>query len=397
MKISLPRLPARQILADERGVAALFAALTLPLLAGVGALAVDISHYRYVANRLQTAADAAALAGVQVLDDPTKVVGEARNIVSRNIPADYGTVTQDPDVELGTFDPVSKVFDVTGTEPNAVRVTTLRSPARGNAPAVILGFIFGDGLATVRAVAIAARSRDAQYAAPTVKSLNPEAGDFNELYAYCYDYKGTGSAASRRSQMTLIANNDKDNAVVRASGGLMKSVAASIDWPKCGKGESLSLAMRNIRHVKSHPELWSNPKTTICVDKCGTKQAINRQIGRAEYNYYTDTSIADGIETYHLGAKVLETVSCASDTCAEEVKTGAIPTGGGRTPKTDTAVCAPGKFRYFGWEDRPPGQAGASTYWTDPAWTDTDYDDVRIVMPCPKTGALGTSNARLVR
>lgn len=396
------RWSARALFADERGMAALVAAIALPVLAGVGAFAVDIAHYRYVGNRLQTAADAAALAGAQLLPKSSRdalsasaVATGAVDMAGRNIPADYGTVTRASDVEIGTFDKSTKVFTVTNTKPNAVRVTAERSPARGNAPAIILGFIFGDTATTIRASAVAARET-AQYEDATVKWLNPEAGDFNELYAYCYDYKGTGTAASRRSQMTLIANNDPDGAVVSASGGAVKAVKEGVVLPQCGVGESLSLWMRNIRHVKSFPQLWSNPKATVCISNCGSKSAVNRQIGRAEYSYFTDTSIANGVETYNLGAKILETVSCATDTCAGEIKSGAIPTGGGRTPKTDTSVCKAGKFRYFGWEDRPPGQSGASTYWTDPAWTDTDYDDVRIVMPCPKT-ALGTQPARLVR
>jgi hypothetical protein len=52
---------------------------------------------------------------------------------------------------------------------------------------------------------------------------------------------------------------------------------------------------------------------------------------------------------------------------------------------------------YFGFEDRPPGQSGANGTWLDPAWTDTDYDDIRIVMKCPNSGRLGDAFVRLVR
>jgi hypothetical protein len=52
---------------------------------------------------------------------------------------------------------------------------------------------------------------------------------------------------------------------------------------------------------------------------------------------------------------------------------------------------------YFGWEDRPPGQPGPNANWTDPAWTDTDFDDIRIVMKCPAEGFLGDKLVRLVR
>ena len=40
---------------------------------------------------------------------------------------------------------------------------------------------------------------------------------------------------------------------------------------------------------------------------------------------------------------------------------------------------------YFGWEDRPP--SGGS---------DKDYDDITMVMKCPKAGILGDGKTRLV-
>ena len=41
---------------------------------------------------------------------------------------------------------------------------------------------------------------------------------------------------------------------------------------------------------------------------------------------------------------------------------------------------------YYGWEDRPPGMPGHQNTggnWQHVAWTDRDYDDIRIVIACP--------------
>ena len=49
----------------------------MPVLIGIGAFAVDVSHSRLVKNRLQSAADAGALAAAQVMENQP-VRGRAR-------------------------------------------------------------------------------------------------------------------------------------------------------------------------------------------------------------------------------------------------------------------------------------------------------------------------------
>ncbi len=48
--------------------------------------------------------------------------------------------------------------------------------------------------------------------------------------------------------------------------------------------------------------------------------------------------------------------------------------------------CLPGKYMYFGWEDRPPGYG----------WTDGDYDDIRVIVECPKVSTTTTTVVRLI-
>ncbi len=371
---------------NRKGAAATVFALSLPVLLGAGAMAIDVSLYRYVDARMQTAADAAVLAAISQLDTPANVVDAALDFAERNVPENFGTVLRAEDVEIGVFDGATGEFTVeSGPDVNAVRVMLERSPERGNGVPRILSLIWGTEGATVRSSAIAARQLNVQYQPPERYKMDSEAGDFNEVYAYCFNYKGTGPAHTRRSQEVLISNNmPSGQNIITISGGVINKVPQEpLAWPQCQQGESLSFRMRNIRHAKSMPDLWKSP---------------NKSPRRPEFNYYTDTVITDGKETFSgLTSSILETKRCDTlDKCDPSKPGNVIPKGKNRTPHVEGRPCIPGSYMYFGWEDRPPGQSGANKTWTDPAWTDRDYDDIVFVMRCPRTGRLGDGMARLV-
>lgn len=380
------RRTLRRLLDDRRGVVAIVVAVALPAIVGAGALAVDVAMLRYVQNRLQSAADAAALASVGEISSPGTARARAMDYASRNVPDSFGAIVGAGDVEIGIFDAQTGTFTPGGNvaDQNAVRVTAARAPERGNGVNRILSFLWGDDSFAVSAQAIAARHLVVQYEPPARWNMDNEAGDYNELYVYCFDYAGSGPVASRRSQMTLISNNMGNGNIVTISGGVISvNPPTDPDWPQCGAGQSLSFRLRNIRHAKSMPTLWANP---------------NKNPKRPEFNYFSDTVIADGKETFSGSANsIIETVRCDElDKCDPSKAGNIIPKGKNRTPVKSSLPCMPGKFMYFGWEDRPPGQTGANKTWTDPAWTDRDFDDIRIVMRCPKVGRLGDGMARLV-
>jgi len=64
-----------------------------------------------------------------------------------------------------------------------------------------------------------------------------------------------------------------------------------------------------------------------------------------------------------------------------------IPEGKNREPQKAKQSCQPGKFMYYGWEDRPPGLG----------WTDQDYNDIRIIIECPESVATGEFVVRLIK
>jgi Mg-chelatase subunit ChlD len=76
-------LPHRQ--ADERGVVAVWLAITLIVLLGFAGWAIDFAHWNDERTEMQKAADAAALAGAVYLpDDPAGAFAAARSIAAKN-------------------------------------------------------------------------------------------------------------------------------------------------------------------------------------------------------------------------------------------------------------------------------------------------------------------------
>ena len=70
---------------DERGVVAVWVALTMIVLLGFAGWAIDFAHWNDERANLQKAADAAALAGAVYLpDDPAGAIAAAKSIAAKN-------------------------------------------------------------------------------------------------------------------------------------------------------------------------------------------------------------------------------------------------------------------------------------------------------------------------
>ncbi|MCX6049135.1 MAG: pilus assembly protein TadG-related protein [Chloroflexi bacterium] len=81
------KISVRRLCAQEHGVAAIYVALALPVLLGFAALAIDGSNLYAQQGRMQTAADAAALAGAQRLaqgDTTTQVQSVVQTLATAN-------------------------------------------------------------------------------------------------------------------------------------------------------------------------------------------------------------------------------------------------------------------------------------------------------------------------
>ena len=142
---------------DEQGSMTVIVAVMASVLLGFGALAIDLSSSYGVHAKLQGAADAAALAAVQQMPDTSAATAAALDIAGKNAPSNYGTILTASDLVYGTYDPVTKTFTQVGNAPNAVRLTTSRTAAKGNAPPTFLARVLDRGSGDVRTSATAYR------------------------------------------------------------------------------------------------------------------------------------------------------------------------------------------------------------------------------------------------
>lgn len=369
--------PVISLWKSRRAATAVSFALMLPLMISGLGLAIDYSNYRLVQSRLQAAADLAALSALGDLKAaPEAKIATATDIAQQNVPSDFGTITTAADVTLGTYTKAGGfVAGGAAADINAVRVMAERSVARGNAaPRIFSMFISKDKL-TISASAIAARPVNVFYEPPEVTTLQANAGDFNELYAYCYD---ASKGVAGRGPLNLIGNNNRRGGITGmplhpTDSSQNIKMPSTTNWPNCsGAGQSVSFYLRNFIGANGNPNnLW---KTTV-------------------NNYYTDTVLTDGVESSGLFGigKLVETILCPSKEKCTPIESGgpvdtmvASKEGVFRNALRETSPCEPGKFMYYGWEDRPPPGG------------DKDYNDMRMVLRCPKSGKLGGGIPRLV-
>ena len=138
----------------RRAATVVVIAITVPVLLGATALTVDIGYLINVRLQLQNTADAAALAGAQLLHDQNQARSAAHQYAVTNFP-NAGTVLADNDLYLGNWNTEQGVFTAGGTPLNAVRVTTRRSTTNGNPVDLFFAPIFGIHQSDVSAEAIA--------------------------------------------------------------------------------------------------------------------------------------------------------------------------------------------------------------------------------------------------
>ncbi|WP_127143158.1 TadE/TadG family type IV pilus assembly protein [Pelagibacterium montanilacus] len=406
----------KQFAKDEGGVVAvIFALMAIPFIA-LGGWTVDYVRLQHVNDHLQAQADAAAL-NYWVEDAPAD---QWRMLLLAELDRKYeGAWARDVAVENALNDSGS---DVTVTVTAQVPLSFMH---------IIPGIPQSQ---TVVVSAIARVSEPTEIRKPPINTtLDPEAGDYNRIWMYCYwPSRDTPTATlPKRTRMVPIADNGgsefvADTDVPPSDAGLriiyeeiLRTNHFGLDgqeegaWrladgagtadrvyrymlPDCPAGSHLSLRLENVRFARSAHRYWDEGEAP--------NGGGDRHTGR--FDYYTDTyfSAGDPTEQYaHLmhpttaqPVQILETVLCDTLEECRSGSGGVVPSGTGRNPQRASGECEPGKYMYYGWEDRPPGQTGASGGWQDFAWTDRDYDDIRVIIECPTFVTEGERSARLV-
>lgn len=422
---------------EDGVVAVIFAVMAIPFIAMAG-WAVDYLRLEHVRERLQIEADAAAL-NAQSSDWPM-VKAAATAHFSSNYNGDWAR---------------NPIFDGVTLPSGLFQVT-----AEVEVPLAFIKILPGIGETQRVRVAALSRSQEiARDYDIEVTELDYDAGDYNRIWAYCYwpNRPQNDPDRPKRTQMVPIADNggpatgrnqyERDDGAPQIGlaihdGGLAEKYDRILQdnpregydgqeegaWrrldekngnsrryiyvaPLCSGESYLSFRLENVRFAREQPEHWEN-------DSLGYNHTAPRNGGGdghwGRYNYYTDSVLdpVTNVETYeglvlprpHNGrADILETVLCdTKEQCKPDDPRSIIPSGSGRQEgrpnerQRASQGCSPGKYMYYGFEDRPPGLPGGAHDWQWEAWTDADYDDIRIIIRCPEIVTSGERNVMLV-
>ncbi|MCJ2033188.1 TadE/TadG family type IV pilus assembly protein [Methylobacterium sp. J-068] len=341
----------------EDGNILIMFALLLPVIFGIGGAVVDYGNAIRIRSVEATVADATALLVANA--DTTAAAAEAFNLANAQLTSTLGTQS-----ETGGFKITGNWLDGSNYR---VTVSMIMKTAFIHILPGMPNQIEISTAATVNRVAPVYET-----SAPSLAQLSPEAADYNRVYMYCYssDPKRQKDADAGRRGLTPIA----DNASPPSSYDTSK-------MPVCGQNEAVSYMLRNVRDARTTPSRWN-------------------EIGSNAYNYYTDLVIDTGTRVQTMNMKgnnvgtnatidvvkypMLETIICDSlKDCSPKSSGGIIPDRKtGRSPNVAKASCEEGKYMYYGWEDRPGG--------------DQDYDDIRLIVSCPKQVKVVDKKIRIV-
>jgi hypothetical protein len=329
---------------DASGAVALWFGLSALVICGMVGAATDYGRAIATRQAMQATADAMA---IQLATTTSPLTYTAQDLAKSGIYRDRNNSQ-------------NVAFTASWVSPTDMQVT-----GTGKMPVSVMGVVPGiDKLLNLGVKAVARVNIKYVSKKPQMTQLDPEAGDYNQIYLYCFEPTGAGLGAngnkgagieSHRTQMTLIADN----------------AGSQFDFtmPACEAGQNLSIRLRNVRNMRTTPAMWNSTTTE-------------------QYNWYSDTTrTPGGVEKYNFesNAEILETAICANLTeCKPKSQGGVLDQGKNRNPKAANKACKKGEFVYYGFEDRPPGFG----------WTDQDYDDIRLIMECPET--TGTKKVSLV-
>jgi uncharacterized membrane protein len=155
------RTRSKRTRSKRRGAIVVFASILLVTAFVFLAFGVDIGRIVTTRSELQNAADAAAMAGARaLLQSPGQVRIAARDLAAANLAAEESVaLIPGQDVEIGTWDKDNATFTLLAAadenDGNAVRVTCVRSAARGNAVQLFFASMLGSGNTDVNATATA--------------------------------------------------------------------------------------------------------------------------------------------------------------------------------------------------------------------------------------------------
>ncbi len=373
---------------DQRGNVALMFALTLSPMLGAAGLALDYSRSSNIQTELQAELDLASLSiaryGVEVFtgaNAATQSMSTKQSLVdarASHILSQTQSIIQSKYASNASISSVA----VTGAWTDGSK-QEYRMAATANVKNLLSRMIPGTGTNT----AILSETQALMVVKKETKTNNPqmrfpgfEAGDYNRIFAYCYDKTKKTNVDKGRTKMSLMSSNGEGcfNGYCGPENDKINPV-----MPVCEGEETLSFRLYNVRGARTQPNKW--PENGAAAER---------------YNHYSDTDLdIDGAASFNFNgaafgynARIDMMESEVCDTlaqCTPGDPASIIKTGKNRPASVTKKACAPGKFMYIGWEDRPVLPAPYTQ------WTDGDYDDIRLVYECPTVTYTYTSKIRL--
>ncbi|SJZ96712.1 TadE/TadG family type IV pilus assembly protein [Consotaella salsifontis] len=351
----------RSLIKDESGQFAVITALMMVPLVGLTGLSVDYARSTNMVDYMQNRSDAAALA--MAIQGPTGTDRSAVNFLVSDVKNRLEADGQLRNVSIEA----SWTSDVDYTVKVAADIPTTLSR-------IVPGIGNDMGLSVIAV----ARFKDitTTWKPPEMAMLDPEAGDYNRIYAYCFNPAQKNDPVTHgRSQEVPIADN----------GGTTYDTK---NFPQCPQGV-VSYRLYNVRSARTNPSKWDDARATHYNHYTDT--VFNSQMGKN-----IDNSMDSQAERYDYSdsgkeaLELMETVLCDNlSECKPRSQGGVIPSGKRRTPQKNKKACAAGKFMYYGWEDRRPSVSSDGS--------DRDFDDIRLIIECPTVIISGEKNVRLIR
>jgi Flp pilus assembly protein TadG len=347
--------------ADKSGNVIILFALTAPILFGIGGAALDYGNAVRIRAVEQSVSDATALL-VAGADTPLART-EGFRLAEAQLRARLGDQSSTGGYRISGAWIDSSNYKLTIS-------TTLKT--------FLVHLLPGTSREIEVSVSTVVNRVAPQYvtAPPTLTQLSPEAADYNRIYFYCYssDQQRQQSADRGRRGITAIADNAQPPTDYSAN-----------KPPPCEANEAPSYMLRNVRNARTSPNKWDRDNeevfiyyTDTVIDTGGLVQTMNLNGSQVFKN---SPSIPVDTQRYPM----LETIVCDSlSACVSQSLGGILPNNHvTHNPQTSQRSCEEGKFMYYGWEDRPGG--------------DRDYDDIRVVVSCPKQVKVSDKKLKIVQ
>jgi Flp pilus assembly protein TadG len=373
---------------EQNGNIALLFALTLSPMLGAAGLALDFSRSSNLKTELQSEVDLAALSiaryGIEV-QTGANAATQSSAAKQALIDAKAAQILSQTSTQIASkyaSNASYSNFQLTGNWMGSAK-NEYRIAATADVKNTLSRMMPGTGASTSilsEAAAMMVVTKQTVTKNPQMRFPGFEAGDYNRIYAYCYDKTKKTNADKGRSKMSLISSNG-DGCFNGYCGPENNNITPVM--PVCEGDETLSFRLYNVRGARTSPSKW--PENGAAAER---------------YNHYSDTDLdVTGVATfnftgaafgYNAAIPMMESEVCDTMAqCTPGDPASIIQTGKNRVASVTKKACAPGKFMYIGWEDRPVLPAPYTQ------WTDGDYDDIRVVYECPSVTYNYTSKIRL--